>query len=156
MYSQPLSCSQRSKLLLHYKHIMLLLSPLTQLYSRLIMAAMSGLGKSVLLPTTLATNLNPKVVVRRKDTTIHTTTLIDEHIRQLTTDFPDYLEKFIKLPPSYEFDESRLHHMHGFLSDSNPTTNQECSLEGDRNRVNQEPTRYQEVKKWYQVQEPRS
>ena len=99
--------------------------PLTQLYSRLIMAAMSGLGKSVLLPTTLATNLNPKVVVRRKDTTIHTTTLIDEHIRQLTTDFPDYLEKFIKLPPSYEFEESRLHHIHGFPHDMNPTTNQE-------------------------------
>ena len=35
-------------------------------------------------------------------------------------------------------------------------TTTQPELEGDRNRVNQEPTRYQEVKKWYQVPEPRS
>ena len=35
-----------------------------------------------------------------KDTTTEKTSLMKEHIRQLTTDFPDFLERFIKLPPS--------------------------------------------------------
>ena len=84
-----------------------------------------GLGVSKLQPSTLVNNLNPTVIVRRKDTSIEKTTLLEEHTRQLITDFPDFLERFIKLPPSYEFEESRLHRIHGFPFDMNPITNAE-------------------------------
>ena len=84
-----------------------------------------GLGVSKLQPSTLVNNLNPTVIVRRKDTSIEKTTLLEEHTRQLTTDFPDFLERFIKLPPSYEFEESRLHHIHGFPHNMIPKTNPE-------------------------------
>ena len=53
-----------------------------------------GLGVSKLQPSTLVNNLNPTVIVRRKDTSIEKTSLMKEHIRQLTTDFPDFLERF--------------------------------------------------------------
>ena len=43
--------------------------------------------------------------VRRKDTTVEITTLMEEHIRQKTMDFPNFLEEFICLPNSFKFDD---------------------------------------------------
>ena len=71
------------------------------------MAAMAlnlaGLGKSVLQPSCMAANLNPTVRVRRKDTTVEITTLMEEHMRQLTTDFPNIRRVYI----SHSFNISR-------------------------------------------------
>ena len=83
---------------------------------------MTGLGKTVLQPNGMVADLNPSVRVRRKDTTVEITTLVEEHERQLITDFPNYLEEFIKLPHSYEFEDSRLHHILRFPDHMTPTT----------------------------------
>ena len=89
------------------------------------MAAMAlnlaGLGKSVLQPSGMVANLNPTVRVRRKDTTVEITTLMEEHMRQLDEDFPNFLQEFIRLPQSYEFDDRILHNIQGFPDHMKPT-----------------------------------
>ena len=82
---------------------------------------LAGLGKSVLQPSGMVANMNPTVRVRRKDTTVEITTLMEEHLRQLTTDFPKFLDEFIQLPQCFQFDDARLHHIQGFPDHMKPT-----------------------------------
>ena len=82
---------------------------------------LTGLGKTVLQPSGMLANFNPTVRVRRKDTTEEITTLMEEHARQLKTDFPNFLSDFIRLPETFQFEESRLHHIQGFPDHMMPT-----------------------------------
>ena len=90
------------------------------------MASFAGLGKNVILKSSLQVNpLDPLVRVRRKDTTVHDVHLMAEHARVIEQDFPNYESCFLQFPKTYEYEESRLHGVDGFPAEMQATTNPE-------------------------------